>query len=194
MYDYLKGRLVESALNKAIVDINGLGYSILIPVNNYAKLPSSGEEVLLYLSLIIREDSHTLFGFLTRSERELFNRLINVSGIGPKAALALVGHMEIADLQMAISQANLTLLCKVPGIGKKTAERLIVDLRDTLQKDPHLSLKESGGYSQDALSALIHLGYNPLLAQKAIHTAVQNCDKEFTLSQLITEALKRVHA
>lgn len=190
MYEYLKGKLVASFPGKATVEVNGLGYALLMPLNNYPKLPQVGKEILLYLALIVREDAHTLFAFLTRSERELFNRLTQVSGIGPKTALALVGHMEASDLQIAISQGNLSVLCKVPGIGKKTAERLIVDLRDSFKKTPQLESQPSEGISSDALNALIHLGYHPLQAQKAIHAAIQKTSIELDLPQLITEALR----
>lgn len=191
MYEYLKGTLIESFPGKAVVDHNGLGYSLLIPLNNYAKLPPINHPILFYLALIVREEAHTLFGFLTKNERDLFNRLINVSGVGPKTALALVGHMEVTDLQLAISQANLALLCKIPGIGKKTAERLVVELRDHLKKMPHLELRESNSISSDALNALVHLGYHPLQAQKAIQTALKNSkDEEMALPLLITAALK----
>ena len=151
-----------------------MGYSILIPLNNYSKLPQTGSEIFFYILPVIREDAHTLFGFLTCGERELFKKLNDVSGIGPKTALALIGHMEASDLQIAISQGNLTLLCKVPGIGKKTAERLIVDLRDAIKKTSLADIKGASPLTSDALNALVNLGYNPLHAQKAIQEVMKN--------------------
>lgn len=190
MFEYLQGILVESSPEKVIIDLHGLGYSLFIPLNSYPKLPQIGKEIRLFTSFIVREDAHTLYGFLTKSERELFQRLHQVSGIGPKTALALVGHLEAADLQLAISQGNIALLCKVPGIGKKTAERLIVDLRDTLKKEPQIERQGFDGVSSDALNALTHLGYHPLQAQKAIQTVLQNQKTPLDLPTLITQALR----
>ena len=189
MYEYLKGKLVESAPGRITLDIGGVGYSILIPLNNYSKLPQTGSEIFFYILQVIREDAHTLFGFLTRGERELFKKLNDVSGIGPKTALALIGHMEASDLQIAISQGNLSLLCKVPGIGKKTAERLIVDLRDAIKKTSLADIKGASPLTSDALNALVNLGYNPLHAQKAIHEVMKNV-QNVDLPKLITEALR----
>jgi len=135
MFEYIKGKLTDASPLKAVIEINGLGYSLLIPVNNYSKLPAFGHEILLYVSTVIREDSHKVYGFLTRTERDLFENLIEVSGIGPKTGLALIGHMEIDELQLAIAQSNIALICKIPGIGKKTAERLVVEMRDKFQNE-----------------------------------------------------------
>lgn len=191
MFEYIKGKLTESSPMKAIVDISGLGYRILIPLSNYAKLPQLGQEVLLYLSPIIREDAHTLYGFLTRHERDLFEKFTNISGIGPKTALALIGHMDISQLQFAISQSNISALCKIPGIGKKTAERLIIEMRDKIkgQDIPH---EGPQGTAFDAISALINLGYQPAHAQKAIKSALGSVKDEPDLPSLITLALRHL--
>jgi holliday junction DNA helicase RuvA len=190
MYEYMKGKLSHATPTQVTLDLGGIGYALSIPLSNYSKLPRLGEEVLFYLSLVIREDAHTLYGFLTRTERDLFLKLTSISGVGPKTALALIGHMEASDLQLAISQSNINLLCKIPGIGKKTAERLVVEMRDTLKKAPLVDLKEADGPVSDALSALIHLGYNPLQAQKALKAAVANSKEELDLPKLITAALR----
>jgi len=191
MFEYVKGTLVEALPFKAVVDVGGVGYSIFIPLNTFGKLPKVGGPILLYLSPVIREDAHKLYGFLTRSERELFEKLIEVSGVGPKTGLALIGHLEIAELQLAIAQANITLLSKIPGIGKKTAERLTVELRDKVK---NLGLdsapKAASSLVADAASALSHLGYNALQAQKAVTTVLEKAKKEPTLSELITLALR----
>jgi holliday junction DNA helicase RuvA len=189
MYEYMKGRLIDADPSRVTLDIGGVGYLLFIPLSTYAKLPSFGHEILFYVSLIIREDAHTLYGFLTRIERDLFLKLNTISGIGPKTALALIGHLEAQDLQWAISQANVNLLCKVPGIGKKTAERLVVEMRDTLKKAP-LSVENTHKPSVDALNALVHLGYNPLQAQKAVKAALSEAKQELNLPELITLALR----
>jgi holliday junction DNA helicase RuvA len=193
MLEYIKGKLIEASPIKAIVDINGLGYKLLISLNTYAKIPPLGKEVCLFISTVIREDSHKLFGFLTRAERDLFEKLTDVSGVGPKTALALIGHMEIGDLQRAITSDNIPLLCKIPGVGKKTAERLVIDLRDKVK-----NLDESGpqakpqGSVADAINALINLGYTTQRAQKAIQTVLDKSPVEPPLSELITLALRNM--
>lgn len=198
MYEYVKGILSEATLAKVTVDVQGLGYSLLIPFNNYSKLPALGTYVTLYVSYVVREDSQKLYGFLTKHERDLFENLIEVSGVGPKTGLALVGHMEVQDLQIAISQGNTQAICKIPGIGKKTAERLIIDMRDKIKKGmdkslpAHLIEGSSGeqGIVADAVSALINLGYNTALAQKAIKAAMDKIQGEPELAKLITLALR----
>jgi len=196
MFEYITGKLQEATLTKAVIDVQGLGYSLLIPFSNYGKLPSRGSLVTLYLSFVVREDSHRLYGFLTREERDLFESLIDVSGIGPKTGLALVGHMEIADLQAAISQGQTHAICKIPGIGKKTAERLVIEMRDKVKKGLGKGLETDGtlsgetGVVADAISALLNLGYNTAQAQKAIKTVMSKTTGDPELAKLITAALR----
>ncbi len=195
MYEYFKGTLIEASLSKAIVDVNGVGYCLLIPFNNFSKLPTVNSSIAFYISFVVREDSQKLYGFLARQERDLFESLLEVSGIGPKTALCLVGHMEIRDLQAAISQGNILQICKIPGIGKKTAERLIVEMRDKIKKGmgaagtPSSDIQEQGA-AADAISALINLGYHSSQAQKAIKAAMNQFKGEPELAKLITAALR----
>ena len=193
MYEYIKGLLTFSSPQYAVVDVSGLGYKLFIPLRAYASLPAVGKEALIYISTVIREDSHRLFGFLTIYERDLFEKLIEISGVGPKTGLAILGHMEISDLQMAVSCGNAALLSKVPGIGKKTAERLLIDLRDQFKNIPSpLPANTLGGTAADALNALINLGYHPVRAQKAIQTVVKENGDALDLSKMITSALRLV--
>lgn len=197
MMEYIKGLLSESTPSKTIVETGGIGYRIHIPLSNYAKLPKLGQPICLFLSTVIREDSHKNYGFLTAQERDLFETLIDVSGIGPKTALALLGHIEACDLQMAISSSDINSICKVPGIGKKTAERLIVEMRDRVQKNQAFSLSFSSSRSEkttatDALSALVNLGYPALQVQKTVKFIIESEDKEWELAELITCALKKL--
>ncbi len=193
MLEYIRGKLVEASPLKAVVDVGGLGYQLWIPISTYSKIPPSGREVFFYLSTVIREDAHKLFGFLTRGERDLFEKLIAISGIGPKTALALIGHLDLEDLHAAITHSNIPLLCKIPGVGKKTAERLVIDMRDKVK---NLEMEKTGaplfaqGVVADAVGALINLGYNPLQAQKAIKAALGTSKEEPPLAQLITSALR----
>jgi Holliday junction DNA helicase RuvA len=198
MFEYIKGALAHASPSYVAIDVHGLGYRLHIPLNNYAKLPALGTQIVFFITTVIREDSHKLYGFLTQQERGLFEHLIEISGIGPKTALALIGHMELPDLQAAISQNNIAKVCKIPGIGKKTAERLIVEMRDKIYKvfgqEPlttSSSLKETGVIA-DAISALVNLGYNSAPAQKAVKAALESHGKEPALAILITSALRYI--
>jgi Holliday junction DNA helicase RuvA len=192
MLEYIRGKLTEATPEKAVIEIGGLGYLIYIPFNNYAKLPALGKEILLYISPYVREDCHKHFGFITREERDLFEQFHAISGIGPKTALALIGHLELSDLYFAISQKNVAVLCKIPGVGKKTAERLVVELKDRVQKHS-LALPENKGKAvDDAIAALINLGYPPIRAQKAVKTVLESVKEKPELPQLITLALKQI--
>lgn len=199
MYEYLKGKLMEATVTKAVVDVQGLGYGLLIPFNNFSKLPSVGASVTFFVSFIVREDSQRLYGFLARHERDLFETLLEVSGIGPKTALGLVGHMEPSHLQAAIAQGNVQQICKIPGVGKKTAERLVVEMRDKMKKGlgqvpgvPFAENELERGPVADATSALINLGYNIAQAQKGIKSALSKLPEkeEPELAKLITLALR----
>lgn len=199
MFEYISGALKEASPTKAIVDVHGIGYLLLIPFNNFSKLPALGSSVTLYTTFVVREDAQKLYGFLTSQQRDLFESLIEVSGIGPKTGLALIGHMEIPDLQAAISQGNTILISKIPGIGKKTAERLIVEMRDKMKKGFHSSAahplqpsEEGIGVVADALSTLINLGYHPAQAQKAVKAALAKSSGEPELAKLITAALRLI--
>ncbi len=192
MFEYIKGTLAASTSHTAVVDAQGIGYLIHIPLSTFSALPQIKKPISLYISAVIKEDSHRLFGFLTLSERDLFNRAKEISGIGPKTALSLVGHMESQDFQMAILNENIPLISKIPGIGKKTAERLIIELRDNLKKSPLEASSDkplSSPVIQDAIMALTNLGYNPSQAQKAIKNAMKDRTDEPPLSQLIKLAL-----
>lgn len=199
MLEYIKGTLVSMNPHQAVVDVGGLGYLIHIPLSTLSSAPPIGKEVLFYISSVIREDSHRNFGFLTQEERNLFEKISAVSGIGPKTALAIIGHLDSTALQSAITTANSTLLSKIPGIGKKTAERLIIELRDKilkgLKKSPLLNsskktLSADDQIVNDALSALINLGYNTLQAQQAINKSLAHFkDNPLEISSLIRTAL-----
>ena len=194
--EYIKGTLVSTSPLKTVIDVGGIGYKIYTPLSNYAKLPNIGTSVCFFVLTVIREDSHKNYGFLTPGERDLFEALIDVSGIGPKTGLALLGHLEPSDLQIAISMSDVTGICKVPGIGKKTAERLIIEMRDRVQKNnaliPPASLKGNKTISGDAVSALINLGYQPAMAQKTIQSILSEKEIEPDLSELISSALKKL--
>lgn len=200
MYEYLKGKLVEAGPQHAIVDVHGIGYKLLLPVNAFSRMPENGAEVVLYTSYIIRDTAHALYGFLNRQERDLFELLISVSGVGPKIGVSLLGHLGAVDLINAIRHAEVARLCKVPGIGKKTAERLILEIKDKLpinssdESANKLNEQASSQYShkiRDAMSALINLGYSQAIAQKAVKQTLKEMDESAELASLITHALQR---
>lgn len=191
MYEYIKGQVEESSLQHVILDVNGIGYKLLIPMNAFSKLPKIGAILKLYTYFHVRENEQTLFGFLSKDDRELFLRLIDVSGIGPKTGLSMIGHGDLVDIPSAILQGNIASLCRLPGIGKKTAERLILEVKDKLPPKSFAPEVETFGISHDATLALINLGYLKAHAEKAIKIAQK--DQEIDdLGRLITEALKHI--
>lgn len=194
MYESIKGQLIDKTPSKAIVEAFGIGYRLMIPLSTYTQLPSLQVEVRLYLSQVVREDSNTLYAFLSKEERDLFEVLITISGIGPKTGIGIIGHVEMGAFERAISTSDIRLLSKLPGIGKKTAERLVIEMRDKFkvgskgQMAP-LTCKE-GGLLGDATNALMNLGYNPLVAQNAVRKVLDGQPDEKNLGKIITDALK----
>lgn len=201
MYSYIKGTLVAASPHAVTIDCSGVGYKILIPASVFGKLPPINDGVLLHTSFIIRENSQALYGFMSEEEKDLFEEVLNVSGIGPKTALSLIGHLPLNDLCKAISNHEITTICKVPGVGKKTAERLIIEMRDKLShRFPNHDLnpmesnfgKSEGATVRDAMNALINLGYNQNTAQKALKKTLSTLPEGIDLGTLITTALKHV--
>jgi Holliday junction DNA helicase RuvA len=201
MYVFIKGTLIDTKAQYAIIETHGMGYQVFVPADVMGKLPQIGQNVMLHLSFVIREMSQALYGFLTAQERDLFEALMNVSGIGPKIALAIVGHIPSGELLHAIKNNQIQPLTKVPGIGKKTAERLIIELRDKIENLVHHSASDyavnmsSDPRSQmisDAMSALINLGCTQLAAQKVIKKTLQDAPEDISLELLITNSLKHL--
>lgn len=193
MYEYIKGKLIQASPVKITIETGGMGYSLFISLSTYSKLPQIGENICCFVSFVVREDSQRFFGFLTEMERSLFEKLNDISGVGPKTSLSLLGHLDMDQLASAVQTEDVTALMKVPGIGRKTAERLIIELRDKLKnfvatrKEP--LTKKEGVYS-DAVSALVHLGYSSKDAQNAVKNILDKSEKEPILSEVITRALK----
>jgi len=201
MFAYIKGMLTNVAPASVVIEAGGIGYRILIPASLYTALPPLDTELKLHTSFIVRELSQTLYGFSNPNERECFESLLGVTGIGPKLAISLVGHISLHELYRAIVEKNTSMLCKVPGVGKKIAERLIIEMRDKLT---HLANLDTCGlaihsisdpFSQkinDAMNALVNLGYNQMTAQKAIKKSMTDLPESIHLAELITHALKNV--
>lgn len=193
MYDFLRGRLFRKELTSVVLDVNGVGYMVYIPLNVYSKLASQGEEVTLYTSFVIREAFQALYGFLDLQDRELFEILISISGIGPKTAISLLGHMTSQQLHQALMTKELALIMKVPGIGKKTAERLLLELQDKWDITPvvgHCSPKAT--IVQDAKKALLNLGYSGARLDTAVEKSFEELPKDASISTLISFSLARL--
>ncbi|MBB64289.1 MAG: Holliday junction branch migration protein RuvA [Waddliaceae bacterium] len=198
MYDYIRGKVTRSTPLYTVLDVSGVGYRIAIPTNAFPKI-DIGEELTLHVSFIVREQSHSLFGFLNAEERDLFEVLLGVSGIGPKTALGVIGGLDAETLRLAVSDGNVATISKVPGIGKKTAERLILEIKDKLPKMfPHLaenfaiqiSNKKQSPIVRDAHSALTNLGYKDSAVEKALSRIMDKDATDHDLASLITQALK----
>ncbi len=194
MYESIKGTLVEKSPHRAVVETGGIGYRLAISLNTYTRLPHSEATIQLFLSQVIREDSNTLYAFFSKEERDLFETLITLSGIGPKTALAITGHLEIGAFQRAIASADVGLLSKIPGIGKKTAERLVIEMRDKFKdiKGKAMPISAAEGVVGDAMNALLNLGYHPNEAQKAVQAALSEKKGETDLGKIITAALQKI--
>jgi Holliday junction DNA helicase RuvA len=173
---HLRGRLISKHPNQAIVDVAGVGYDVAISVPTFSDLPEVGSEVALHIHTHVREDALALFGFLRLEEKLLFEKLLTVSGIGPKLAVTILSGMETSAMVGAIRGNDIARLTKIPGIGRKTAERMVVDLRDKLQAftapaEPAVSASTTTPVEEDVLSALVNLGYQRALAERAVASA-----------------------
>jgi len=177
MIALLRGKLLEKHPNQAIVDAGGVGYDVTIPISTFSALPDAGAEVLLRIHTHVREDTLALFGFLTAEEKLIFERLISVSGIGPKLAVTVLSGIPTSDLSSAIRGGQVAQLVRIPGVGKKTAERIVLELKDKLDLIPgalHVPgapAKLPSALEEDVLSALVNLGSKPAAADAAIRKA-----------------------
>lgn len=198
MITYLQGTLVEASPLRAVIDVNGIGYEVNIPITTAEKLPHSGQTIKLLTVPIYRDDSQTLYGFYDEDTRDLFQLLIEkVSGIGPRIALSILSRMSIETLRQAIAASDVALLSKCPGIGKKTAERLVIELRDKILPSagsgasPQIGAVSSGSQppQQDALAALVALGYKAADADKRVRQAMAALSGTATVEQIIRKAL-----
>ncbi|GIU80845.1 MAG: Holliday junction ATP-dependent DNA helicase RuvA [Bryobacteraceae bacterium] len=180
MIAHLRGTLLEKHPNQAIVEAQGVGYDVAVPVSTFAALPEPGAEVKLKIHTVVREDAIQLFGFLTAEEKALFEKLITVSGVGPRLALTVLSGIAAPDLAGVIRSADVQKLTRVPGIGKKTAERIVLELRDKIDESPRRAAGLPGApaviLSQeeaDVVSALVNLGAQRAAAETAARRAAQ---------------------
>ena len=211
MIAFIEGDLIECQLNMAVIQVGGIGYEVNIPLTTSEKLPNLGKEIKLYTQATYREDSQTLYGFIDRESRDFFRMIVDkVSGIGPRIALNLLGSLSLPMLKTSIASGDIAMLSKAQGLGKKTAERIVVELKDkvlpktsdietsstqsrVIGKEKHEQQKEENmfGVYHDAVSALLTLGYKATDADQAVRKASDEIGKGASTEELIRKALGR---
>ncbi|SVB81753.1 uncharacterized protein METZ01_LOCUS234607 [marine metagenome] len=198
MISFLKGTLSEALPTQVVIDVNGVGYEVLIPLSSFDKLPSLGGEVKLLTHLAIRDDAHVLYGFSSETERDLFRQLIrHVTGIGPKIALNVLSGTTPTSFQAAVANGDVKALSGISGVGKKTAERIVVELRDKLGDGMVIDSGSGAPISvedqkmADAIAALEALGSKPKDAQEAIRVAITMLGPDKPVDELVRAALKK---
>ncbi|MFQ1006042.1 Holliday junction branch migration protein RuvA [Gilliamella sp. CG22] len=199
MIGRLRGIIIEKQPPKVLIDVGGIGYNVFMPMTCFYELPNNGQEVIVLTHLIVREDAQLLYGFNHEQERELFRELIKVNGVGPKLALAILSGMSAQQFIVAVEQGEIKTLVKLPGVGTKTAERLIVEMKDRVKRfgeelSDSMTIVETGNIKKssnqiesEAVSALIALGYKPQEASRIISKVIK---PEMDCETLIREALK----
>lgn len=200
MIHFLRGTLIDSLPTQITIDVGGVGYEVLIPLSSFDRLPARGGDITILTHLSIREDAHVLYGFMSAAERDMFRLLIHtVSGIGPKIALNILSGINISALRSAVAMGDVKSLSQISGVGKKTAERIVVELRDKIGKSA--TLQPAGGAGSalspedaklnDAIAALVALGFKQPDAHDAVRAAQALLGKEASVEQLVRAALKK---
>ena len=197
MIAYLNGMLAEKDIAKVVVECGGVGYEAAIPVSTFDRLPAEGEQVKLYTHHEVREDAQLLFGFGTKQERDMFRLVTTVSGVGPKLALAVLSGMTVGDLQLAVSQGDSKRLATVKGIGRKTAARIVVELRDKINPIEALAnataetSKEQGAVLRDAMLALAALGFGEDVARAKVQAVLEEDPGLSDVEAVLKKALSK---
>ncbi|HVU07583.1 MAG TPA: Holliday junction branch migration protein RuvA [Verrucomicrobiae bacterium] len=199
MITFLHGKLIEALPTQLVVDVNGVGYEVLIPLSSFDKLPSPGNEIKLLTQLVVREDAHTLYGFMSAAERDLFRLLVNtVSGIGPKIALNILSGVSVTTFRGAVASGDVKSLSQISGVGKKTAERIIVELRDKIgaagaweAASAKHSLSPDDQKVNDAVLALMALGFKQIEAHDGVRAAQNSLGTKATVEDLVRACLKK---
>lgn len=196
MIGYLKGALVEKKPNSALIDVNGVGYSVNIPVSTFLELPEEGATLALFIYTHVREDVIALYGFRTQREKHLFERLLSVSMVGPKAAISFLSGMPVDDLVTAIQRQDIVRLSTIPGVGRKTAERVVLELREKMPAVMAEGAKtpEEKPIRGDLVSALVNLGYQRQLAEKTARAAMEKAGADATFEELLKQSLRLISA
>jgi len=197
MIAHLQGVLVVKTVERVVLDVHGVGYQAVVPLSTYYALPDLQERVTLLTTMYVREDTMRLYGFATPEEQEMFELLIGVSSVGPRLALNMLSSLTAADLQQAIAQAETRRLQAIPGVGRKTAERVVLELQDkmaalalTASGQPNLMVTADEQVLRDVISALLNLGYRQQEAERAVRTARAQLDGSLTLETLLKDTLQ----
>ena len=204
MYSYLNGILTEKTADQAVIDCNGIGFELKIPLSTFEELPAVNEKAKLYVYTYHNEDGTKLFGFYSKQEKDLFRLLININGVGPKSALALMSSITIGDLITAIITQNVNIITKAPGFGKKTAERLIVELKDKIENISDLDVKKSQSLETDLSnssllnsmmteveSALVSLGFKPQEIRKTLQNV--KISDDMSIQDVVKSCIKYIY-
>jgi Holliday junction DNA helicase RuvA len=199
MITFLNGKLVEMLPTQVTVDVHGVGYEVLIPLSSFDKLPQPGQEIRLLTHLAVREDAHTLYGFMSAAEREMFRLLINtVSGIGPKIALNILSGISVTAFRGAVANGDVKALSQISGVGKKTAERIVVELKDKIgaagaweASSAQRALSPEDQRVNDAVLALLALGFKQIEAHDSVRKAQASIGAQATVEELVRACLKK---
>lgn len=192
MIAYLKGNLIQKNTNQAILDVSGVGYCVWIPLSTYLKLGSLKESIELFIYTHLTDNSLSLYGFSTEEEKEIFLKLISISGIGPKLALNILSGIEASDLEDAIRKSDVARISLIPGIGKKTALRIAVELQEKLEKKERALVASGFEEKEDLISALMNLGFKRKEVETVVDEAIQSLSLEAGFEKLLRESLKRM--
>ena len=199
MIGQLRGQLLRKKPNVLLLDVQGVGYEVFIPLTSFYELPGEGSEITLKIHTHVREDALTLFGFLSQREKDFFLKLISISGIGPKLAIAILSGAQVEELAQAIASGNLARLTAIPGVGRKTAERVILELKSQITPfllPEQIEAAKAGGaptaLEEDILSALTNLGYHRSAAEKALAVVLRTAECERTFEHLLRNTLRRL--
>jgi len=189
---YLKGTLIQKTPQQVVIDVDGVGYCVHIPLSTYFKLSEVKEPVELYIYTHLSDSALALYGFSTEEERELFTKLISISGIGPKLALNVLSGMEPDELKQAIQESNVARIARIPGIGKKTALRIAMELQEKLEKKERLLSTRGAQEREDLISALVNLGFRRREVEGVVDEAIRHLTPEAGFEKLLRECLRRM--
>lgn len=199
MIGQLRGKLLHKKPNALLLDVQGIGYEVSIPLTSFYELPEEGSEITLKIHTHVREDALMLFGFRSQREKDLFLKLISISGVGPKLAITILSGAQVEELAQAIAESNLARLTSIPGVGRKTAERLVLELKNQITPfllPEQVEAAKTGGapsaLEEDILSALTNLGYPRSSAEKALSMVLRTAECEHTFEELLRNTLRRL--
>jgi len=192
MIGYLRGILIQKTPQQVVIDVDGVGYCVHIPLSTYFKLSEVEESVELFIYTHLSDSALALYGFSTEEERELFTKLISISGIGPKLALNVLSGMEPEELKQAIQESNVARIARIPGIGKKTALRIAMELQEKLEKKERLLSSRAAREREDLISALVNLGFRRREVEGVVDEAIRHLTPEAGFEKLLRECLRRM--